>query len=250
MAIAAVSLEDNASLWDVGREVGVAKMRFQNHPELVNQVCPECMYWHDTVWDVDDVSAPEPPLHAICACTMVPEFEPGSEIGTDPDGNPIVADPPPALEPGEHLDNEIGDLKAARVDEILGPTRGQLIRAGVYDASEMVRAGSVRHVENLLSTAGMGREEFAAMTQPEMRARAEGTWRDQQERPQPRRRTRDKAEAQILKDRIGRLEALNYPYAAQRTALTDAYTKLATIDSRRTGTGRQVREPRIKQGGA
>ncbi|HOW70087.1 MAG TPA: hypothetical protein PKY77_05745 [Phycisphaerae bacterium] len=130
MAVAVVSLVDGASLWQQGREQGVTRMRWETHPELVKEVCEECLYYNQTVWDIDDPNAPEPPLHPGCACQMVPEFDEGTVLGQDPDGNPIVTESPPIMQPGEwlartsdglndehqeHLEKRLGKARAAKI---------------------------------------------------------------------------------------------------------------------------------------
>jgi len=182
MAIAVVSLEDNASLWEAGRSAGVTKFRWQTHPEMVQHVCPECMYYQDTVWSIDDPSAPQEPIHPLCACQRIPEFDPGTELGTDPDGEPIVAEAPPALAPGEYLRHEVAGWPAAKQDKVLGPSRGKLLRSGALSADELVHNGELRQVENLFGSIGVSRSEFVEMTQKQVRAAAEKRWRDQQSR--------------------------------------------------------------------
>ena len=154
MALAVVRLSDNASLWELGRGAGVTRFRYLTHPELVKQVCLECLHYHDTVWEIG--LGPEPPLHPMCACTMEPEFDKGSVLGQDPDGEPLVSDPAPALQPGEFLARTLSRMPAKRQAKALGPTKAKLLRSGAITADQLVsRIVGERTVHSLLAATGL-----------------------------------------------------------------------------------------------
>jgi len=153
MAVSVVRLTDNATLWELGAEQGVTRMRYVTHPELVKEVCPQCLYYHDTVWDQDNPLAPEPPLHPMCACTMEPEFDPGSELGQDPDGEPIVAEPAPELKPGEYLTKKLASMPVAKQQKVIGVVRTTLLRADLIEVTQLMRrASGLRSVDSLLKS--------------------------------------------------------------------------------------------------
>ncbi len=159
MAVAVVSLTDGASLWEQGREQGVTRMRWETHPELVKEVCAECLYYNQTVWDIDDPNAPEPPLHPGCACQMVPEFDEGTLLGQDPDGNPIVTEGPPTMQPGEWLartSDDLGHDGQSRLEKQLGKER----------AAKVVRQAKDHYGEQLPETVTPSVERYAEGRDP------------------------------------------------------------------------------------
>lgn len=169
MAVSVVRLTDNASLWELGAEKGVTRMRFVTHPELVKEVCPQCLYYHDTVWDQNNPLAPEPPLHPMCACTMEPEFDPGSELGQDPDGEPIVAEPAPELKPGEYLAAKLKSMPVAKQQKVVGVVRTTLLRADLIEVTQLVRRVSgLRSVDSLLKSAGITQQELRTKSYAEL----------------------------------------------------------------------------------
>ncbi len=176
MTLAVVNMVDNTSLWQMARDAGVTKKRFITHPEDVKQVCPHCLSLHDTVWDIDDPAAPDPPLHPNCACEIAPEFEPTSELGKDPDGNPVVPDRAPALAPGEYLQRRIERMSSAELEKFLGPTRARLLKTGLISAKQLVsQKHGIRTVEKLMRAAKVTPEDMRSLNNTELRNIAE--WR-------------------------------------------------------------------------
>lgn len=168
-----ITLSDNTSLWELAGEKGVTRFRWVTHPELVQKVCPQCLYYEATEWEADDPSAPEPPLHPLCACTREPVFPAGSVLGQDPDGEPIIADPLPQMKPGEFLNQTIREMKADEMDSLLGPSRGKMIRSGMLNPDELVtRISGIRNVGDLLKSAGLTPDQFSQMTHDQLRRAA------------------------------------------------------------------------------
>lgn len=164
MAVAVVSMFDNSSLWDLGKEQGVTRMRYETHPEFVKEVCLECLQYHDVVFDIDDPEAPDVPIHPQCACLYVPEFDAGSVLGQDPDGEPIIANPPPEREVGEYLAEKLKAMTVEQMDSYIGPGRGKLLRSGQIEPSQLADSHGVTRVQDLLDEAEIDRGEYTART--------------------------------------------------------------------------------------
>lgn len=158
MSIFVFRVADNATLADLGRSQRINSFRWLTHPELVEQVCLRCLWYHDTVWLEGDPNAPEPPLHDYCACTAEPEFEAGSILGVDPDGREILASDAPVLQPGQYLEKRLARLSNDGLAAALGKGVGMMYRSGLVTARELVtRTDGIRTLGSLSRSLGISR---------------------------------------------------------------------------------------------
>lgn len=163
MSIFTFRVADGASLNSLGRAHGVTRFRWLTHPELVEQVCMRCLWYHDTVWNQGDPSAPEPPLHDYCACVTEPEFDEGSILGMDPDGEQILASDAPELQPGEYLAQQLDRMNDRRKVALMGKERTTLYKAKLITAKDLVSwQRGVRPVKDLARRLGIEHEAISA----------------------------------------------------------------------------------------
>lgn len=104
---------------------------------LDSRTCPICGDYDGQVFDVDDDSAPVPPLHVNDRCVSVPVID-WDALGVDApkDGTRAATGGP--VSSTETYEDWLSDQDAAVQDDILGPARAQLFRDGKVGLSDLV----------------------------------------------------------------------------------------------------------------
>lgn len=112
--------------------------RWQYVATLDPRTCPICAPLDGKVFRQEDDSAPRPPRHWNCRCFQVPVLEWRALGLTPPPAGTRAAagGPVPA---GTDYEGWLRQQSAALQDDILGPRRGTLFRAGTVTLADLVR---------------------------------------------------------------------------------------------------------------
>lgn len=104
---------------------------------LDNRTTPICQALDGQVFPVDDPEAPRPPQHWNCRSTMVPVVDWAATGLTPPKPGTRAAKDGP-VPSGTTYNEWLRDQSAANQDEILGPARARMFRAGDVDLRDLV----------------------------------------------------------------------------------------------------------------